>query len=146
MGALLTLQLSAETMVLGLLLGVLGAWAKTSGGRVLRAVVQVYIEVIRNTPFLVQLLLAYLGLPRLGLRLTPDQAALLAMTVNLGAYATEIVRAGIEAVPSGQWEAGRALGLRPWPIFRLRRAAARACRRCFRRWPASSFSSCSAPA
>ena len=72
-----------------------------------------YVEAIRNTPFLVQLLLIYLGLPSLGLRLTPDQAALLAMVVNLGAYATEIVRAGIEAVPRGQIEAGRALGLRP---------------------------------
>ena len=118
-GAALTLRLSAETMLLGLLVGVLGAWAKTSGGRALRATVQAYIEVIRNTPFLVQLLLIYLGLPRLGLRFTPDQAALVAMTVNLGAYATEIVRAGIEAVPHGQIEAGRALGLRPLQVFRL---------------------------
>jgi polar amino acid transport system permease protein len=117
-GALLTLRLSAETMALGLLLGVFGAWAKTSRFAPLRAIVQVYIEAIRNTPFLVQLFLFYLGLPRLGLRLSPDGAALLAMVVNLGAYATEIVRAGIEAVPRGQVEAGRALGLRPWPIFR----------------------------
>ena len=65
-----------------------------------------------------QLLLIYLGLPRIGLRFSPNGAALLAMVVNLGAYATEIVRAGIEAVPRGQIEAGRALGLRPWPIFR----------------------------
>lgn len=118
-GALLTLRLSGETMLLGLLLGVLGAWAKTSGRRVLRSVVQGYIEVIRNTPFLVQLLLVYLGLPRLGLRFSPEAAALVAMTVNLGAYATEIVRAGIEAVPHGQVEAGRALGLRPLQVFRF---------------------------
>ncbi|HEX5327047.1 MAG TPA: ABC transporter permease subunit, partial [Acetobacteraceae bacterium] len=117
-GTLLTLQLSAETMLLGLLLGILGAWAKTSRHKLMRGIVQIYIEAIRNTPFLVQLLLIYLGLPKLGLRLTPDGAALLAMVVNLGAYATEIVRAGIEAVPRGQIEAGRALGLRPWPIFR----------------------------
>lgn len=117
-GASLTLRLSAETMALGLLLGVFGAWAKTTRFRLLRGIVQVYIELIRNTPFLVQLFLIYLGLPRLGLRFSPDGAALLAMVVNLGAYATEIVRAGIEAVPHGQIEAGRALGLRPWPIFR----------------------------
>jgi polar amino acid transport system permease protein len=117
-GALLTLRLSAETMLFGLLLGVLGAWAKTSRRRFLRGIVQAYVELIRNTPFLVQLLLIYLGLPRLGLRFSPDGAALLAMVVNLGAYATEIVRAGIEAVPRGQIEAGRALGLRPWLIFR----------------------------
>ena len=118
-GAWLTLRLSAETMLFGLVLGVFGAWAKTSGGQVLRGAVQAYIELIRNTPFLVQLLLVYLGLPRLGIRFSPDTAALIAMTVNLGAYATEIVRAGIEAVPHGQIEAGRALGLRPLPIFRL---------------------------
>jgi polar amino acid transport system permease protein len=117
-GAMLTLQLSAETMLLGLLLGILGAWAKTSRHSALRGIVQVYIETVRNTPFLVQLLLIYLGLPRLGLLFAPDEAALLAMVVNLGAYATEIVRAGIESVPRGQIEAGRALGLRPWPIFR----------------------------
>jgi polar amino acid transport system permease protein len=115
---LLTLRLSAETMLLGLLLGVLGAWAKTYPYRLARGIVQAYVELIRNTPFLVQLLLIYLGLPRLGVRFSADSAALLAMMVNLGAYATEIVRAGIEAVPHGQIEAGRALGLRPLQIFR----------------------------
>jgi polar amino acid transport system permease protein len=118
-GAWLTVRLSAAAMVLGLLVGVAGAQAKASRSRLLRGVTQGYIEAIRNTPFLVQLLLIYLGLPSLGLRLTPDQAALLAMVVNLGAYATEIVRAGIEAVPRGQIEAGRALGLKPWQIFRF---------------------------
>jgi polar amino acid transport system permease protein len=119
LGTWLTLRLSAMTMVLGLAVGVLGALAKASSWRVLRAFVHGYVEAVRNTPFLVQLLLVYLGLPALGLRLSPDQAALLAMVVNLGAYATEIVRAGIEAVPHGQIEAGRALGLRPRHIFRF---------------------------
>jgi len=118
-GAWLTVRLSAAAMVLGLLVGVAGAQAKASRSRILRNLTQGYIEAIRNTPFLVQLLFIYLGLPSLGLRLTPDQAALLAMVVNLGAYATEIVRAGIEAVPKGQIEAGRALGLKPWQIFRF---------------------------
>src|SRR4029450_9129140 len=118
LGAWLTLRLSAITMVLGLGVGVLGAVGKSSGSGTVRGVVHGYVEAVRNTPFLVQLLLVYLGLPSLGLRLTPDQAALLAMVVNLGAYATEIVRAGIEAVPHGQIEAGRALGLRPHQIFR----------------------------
>jgi polar amino acid transport system permease protein len=119
LGAWLTLRLSVFTMVLGLVVGILGALGKSSHSRVLRAIVHGYVEAVRNTPFLVQLLLVYLGLPSLGLRLTPDQAALLAMVVNLGAYATEIVRAGIEAVPRGQIEAGRALGLRPHQIFRF---------------------------
>jgi polar amino acid transport system permease protein len=119
LGAWLTVRLSALTMVLGLGVGVLGALGKNAHHRWVRALVQGYVEAIRNTPFLVQLLLVYLGLPSLGLRLTPEQAALLAMVVNLGAYATEIVRAGIEAVPRGQIEAGRALGLRPHQIFRF---------------------------
>jgi polar amino acid transport system permease protein len=117
-GTLLTLRLSGETMVFGLILGIFGAWAKTSRRPILRGIVHGYVELIRNTPFLVQLLLIYLGLPRIGLRFSPNDAALVAMVVNLGAYATEIVRAGIEAVPRGQIEAGRALGLHPLQIFR----------------------------
>jgi polar amino acid transport system permease protein len=58
-------------------------------------------------------------LPSIGLRLKPDQAALLAMVINLGAYATEIVRAGVKAVPAGQLEAGTALGLSSWQLFRF---------------------------
>ena len=119
LGTWLTLRLSAMAMVLGLTVGILGALGKASSSRVVRGLVQGYVEAVRNTPFLVQLLLVYLGLPSMGLRLTPDQAALLAMVVNLGAYATEIVRAGIEAVPAGQIEAGRALGLKPRHIFRF---------------------------
>jgi polar amino acid transport system permease protein len=118
-GAWLTVRLSAITMVLGLVVGILGAVGKGSRWPLVRGLVQGYVEAIRNTPFLVQLLLVYLGLPSAGLRLTPEQAALLAMVVNLGAYATEIVRAGIEAVPHGQIEAGRALGLGPVQIFRF---------------------------
>ena len=96
----------------------LRAQARLRARAVLRAVVQAYVEAIRNTPFLVQLLLIYLGLPSIGIRLLPSEAALLAMVVNVGAYATEIVRAGIESVPR-QIEAGRALGLKPWQIFRF---------------------------
>ncbi len=118
-GALLTIELSAGAMVLGLALGIAGAFAKTSGPRALRWLVTFYVEIIRNTPFLVQLFIIYFGLPPLGLRLGADTAALAAMVVNLGAYATEIVRAGIEAVPHGQVEAGRALGLKKLQIFRF---------------------------
>ena len=117
-GLVVTLWISAVVIVLGFLVGLGGALASRSRSAALRRAVLCYVEAIRNTPFLVQLLLVYLGLPSLGLRLSPEQAALLAMVVNLGAYATEIVRAGIEAVPHGQVEAGRALGLRPHQIFR----------------------------
>jgi polar amino acid transport system permease protein len=118
LGAWLTVRLSALAMGLGLIVGVAGALAAAARWRVVRALARVYVEAIRNTPFLVQVLFVYLGLPSIGLRLRPDQAALLAMVINLGAYSSEIVRAGIKAVPSGQLEAGTALGLSTWQLFR----------------------------
>jgi len=118
LGAWLTVRLSTLAVMLGMLVGVAGALATVSRWRVLRALARVYVEGIRNTPFLVQVLFVYLGLPSIGLRLRPDQAALLAMVINLGAYATEIVRAGVKAVPTGQLEAGTALGLSQWQLFR----------------------------
>jgi polar amino acid transport system permease protein len=118
-GAAVTLRLSVLAMLFGLVAGPLGAMARISGPRKVRLAIQVYVELIRNTPFLVQLFVIYLGLPRLGLRLSPDIAALVALAVNLGAYAIEIMRAGIEAVPRGQTEAALALGLRRWQIYRL---------------------------
>ena len=119
LGAGLTLQLTTEAVMLGMAVAIIGAWAKTNGPAWSKSAVGIYVEVIRNTPFLLQLYFFFFGLPSLGLRLTPNQAALFTMVVNLGAYATEIVRAGIEAIPHGQTEAGRALGLRPFQIFRL---------------------------
>lgn len=117
-GAWMTIRLSASAMVLGLMLAVFGAWAKTSGPGFLRRLVSGYVEVIRNTPFLVQIFFIYFGLPSLGLQLDPYSAALLAMIINVGAYATEIIRAGIESIHRGQIEAGFALGLKPWQNFR----------------------------
>jgi polar amino acid transport system permease protein len=119
LGAALTIRLTALAVVLGMIVAIVGAWAKTSGPAPARTVVSAYVEVIRNTPFLLQLYFFFFGLPSLGVRLAPNDAALLTMVINLGAYATEIVRVGIESVPHGQVEAGRALGLRPFQIFRL---------------------------
>jgi polar amino acid transport system permease protein len=118
-GALLTIRLSALAMLFGLILGIIGAAALTAAPRWVRLIVRAYVEIIRNTPFLIQLFIIYFSLPALGLRLRADEAALLGMSINLGAYATEIVRGGIEAIPFGQIEAARALGLRRLPIFRF---------------------------
>jgi polar amino acid transport system permease protein len=118
-GALLTLKLSFLTLAIGLLVGTIAALFRVSRHRALRGIARSYIEAIRNTPFLIQLLLLYLGLPAVGIRLPPEQAALVALVVNFGAYAAEIIRAGIEAIPKGQVEAGRSLGLRPLQIFFL---------------------------
>ncbi|MCK8783388.1 amino acid ABC transporter permease [Roseomonas sp. NAR14] len=117
-GALNTLWLSALAMLIGLVVAILGAFGKTSGPRWLRVLIDAYIEVIRNTPFLIQIFVVFFGLPSLGIRLEADQAALLALVINVGAYATEIMRAGIESIGKGQIEAGKSLGLTPLQIFR----------------------------
>ncbi|WP_332117372.1 amino acid ABC transporter permease [Azorhizobium caulinodans] len=117
MGALLTIRLSAMAMAIGLVVAVVCALGKTGGPRPVRWLVDTYVEVIRNTPFLVQIFLIFFGLPRMGIRLDANEAALLAMVVNIGAYATEIVRAGIETIHKGQIEAGLALGLKPIQVF-----------------------------
>ncbi|ANY84603.1 ABC transporter permease (plasmid) [Microvirga ossetica] len=117
-GAWLTIQLSTSAMLLGLVVAIICAWVKTSGPKPLRWVVECYIEIIRNTPFLVQIFFIFFGLPAAGVRLSPNAAALLAMVINVGAYATEIIRAGIESIHKGQVEAGLALGLKPLQVFR----------------------------
>jgi polar amino acid transport system permease protein len=118
-GAWLTLRLSTLALIFGLSLGTLCAVALTYGAKPFRAMSLGYVEFIRNTPFLIQLYFVFFALPSFGVRLSPNNAALLAMSINFGAYATEIVRAGIEAVPHGQIEAGRALGLRTRQIVRF---------------------------
>ncbi|WP_332776802.1 amino acid ABC transporter permease [Polaromonas sp.] len=114
-----TIQLSLLAMLIGLVVAILCAWGKTSGPKFLRLLINAYIELIRNTPFLVQLFFFFFALPALGLRWSAYTAALTAMVVNLGAYATEIIRAGIESIPKGQIEAGLALNLKRHEIFRF---------------------------
>lgn len=117
-GVLITLLLSAVTMVAGLVIGTAGAAARVYGPRWLTAAVATYVEVIRNTPLLVQLFLVFFGLPSAGIRLDAMTAALIALAINLGAYATEIIRAGLEAIPKAQIEAGHSLGLSGPQVFR----------------------------
>ena len=118
-GALLTVELSALSMALSLVLAVFGALARTAGPRWLQWLVAAYVEFIRNTPFLVQVFVIFFGLPAAGIRLEAEVCAVIAMVLNGSAYTIEIVRAGIESIPSGQPEAARALGLRTVQAFRL---------------------------
>ena len=119
-GAWLTIQLSATAMLLGLIVAIACAMGKTAGPRPVRWLINAYIELIRNTPFLVQLFFIFFGA-------AGDRAALFRptrrrssrMVVNVGAYATEIIRAGIESIAKGQIEAGLALGLTRLQIFRF---------------------------
>ncbi|SOE95848.1 amino acid ABC transporter membrane protein 1, PAAT family [Burkholderia sp. D7] len=117
-GVAVTLWLTAVSTVLGGFVGIAGASISVAGPRWARTLVATYVELIRNTPFLVQLFFVFFGLPGLGIHINEMQAAILAMTVNLGAYATEIVRAGIDSIPRGQVQAAQALGLQGRQVFR----------------------------
>ncbi|OZI66248.1 amino acid ABC transporter permease [Bordetella genomosp. 11] len=129
-----TVELIAFGAVTGVAIGIACAWAITQGPRWTRPPVTAYVELVRNTPFLIQLFFIFFGLPTIGLQLGEMQAACLAMAINLGAYSTEIIRAGIDATPRGQYEAGMSLAMSRMQVFRhvvLRPALARI-------WPALS--------
>jgi polar amino acid transport system permease protein len=116
-GIAVTAALTAVSAAAGMLLGVACAWGRSWGPRWLQAIVGGYVELIRNTPFIVQLFFIFFGLPSLGVKLTPELASVLTMVINLGAYAAEIVRAGIAATPRGQVEAGLSLALTRMQVF-----------------------------
>jgi polar amino acid transport system permease protein len=118
-GTAVTLGLTAVASLAGISIGVAGAAAMLSKKQWLRRLVAGYVELIRNTPFIVQMFFLFFGLPSIGLRLSALSAAALAMTINLAAYAIEIIRAGLEGVPRGQSEAAKTLALRPLTIFGL---------------------------
>lgn len=118
-GVAWTLGLTVLSAVLGGIVGVACAWARAYGAKPLAWVVATYVELVRNTPFIVQLFFVFFGLPAAGVKLTPEIASIIAMVVNLGAYATEIVRAGLDATPRGQYDAAKALGLNRLQMFRL---------------------------
>ena len=109
-GLWVTLQLSVLATIGGVGLGILGAAIRSGKTTLLSRLWGGYVAVIRNTPFMVQLFFIVFGLPNIGFRLTAGEAALLTMIINLGAYSTEIIRAGIQVTPKGQWEACRVLG------------------------------------
>ena len=110
-GAGLTVLISSVAMVLALILGLALAAISQAPGRLGRRVVAAYVEVFRNTPLLIQIFIVYFGLPQLGLKLSPFLSGLSALVLYAAAYNTEIFRAGLEAVPHGQFEAARSAGL-----------------------------------
>ncbi|KAF3997588.1 amino acid ABC transporter permease [Glaciimonas immobilis] len=117
-GVLVTIELIVIGGVLGIAVGIFCAWARTQGPRWLRPPISAYVELIRNTPFLIQLFFIFFGLPGIGLHITEMEAAILAMVINLGAYSSEIIRAGIAAIAPGQIEAGQSLAMTRMQIFR----------------------------
>jgi polar amino acid transport system permease protein len=116
-GVAWTMALTIASVVVGTVLGIACAWVRGRGFGAtfapvwLKGLVGAYVELIRNTPFIVQLFFIYFGLPAAGFKLSAETASFIAMVVNLGAYATEIIRAGLEATPRGQIEAAQSLAL-----------------------------------
>ncbi len=110
-GVLLTVEISFLAILLGLPIGILGALARTSRFKILNLLGAVYVEVFRNTPLLIQIFIIFFGLPGIGIKLSPYVSGLTALVLYVGAYNTEVMRAGLEAVPRGQVEAAKSLGL-----------------------------------
>ena len=110
-GLALTLVIAASASLGGTLVGLLTALARMSRVTAVRWLAAGYVDVIRNTPGLVQLFLIYLGLPVIGIRLSPLASLIVALTINNGAYLAEVFRAGLQAVPKGQLEAAASIDL-----------------------------------
>ncbi|MDJ1654393.1 amino acid ABC transporter permease [Raoultella sp. Ech2A] len=116
-GALLTAKLALVTTLTGFLIGTLCAAARRSESVWLARLTGVYVESIRNTPFLVQIFLVYFGLSSLGFSFSAFTVSVIALTINVGAYTAEIMRAGFESIHKGQWEAAETLGLNRWQQY-----------------------------
>lgn len=113
-----TVVLTIVATVIGLLIGIVGGACRAWQIQPFSFLFKCYVEVIRNTPFLVQLFFIFFGLPAIGVTMNPWSASILAMVINLGAYGTEIVRAGIQATPKGQIEAAASLAMTKFQILR----------------------------
>jgi polar amino acid transport system permease protein len=114
-----TLLFTLVTIGLGLVIGLVAGLARLSPSRLVNWPVTAYIELFRCTPLLVQLVWFYYAFPVIiGVQLPPNIAGGLVLSLYTGAFYAEIFRGGIASIPRGQWDAARALGLRPWPVLR----------------------------
>ena len=125
-GAGLSLAMAVLSLLIGLVLGTLGASAKISKNRILRCIGNVYVEIIRGTPMLLQILILFAVVPLIYMEITGERLVMnvfligvIAMGINSGAYVTELIRSGINGVDKGQWEACETLGLSNWKTLKL---------------------------
>ncbi len=110
-GCLVTLEISLYSLLLGMVFGIAGSLCRISSNPFLSKLAFFYVWIIRGTPVMVQLFILYFGLPQLGLKLSSMTAGVLGLAINTGAYITEIIRAGIQAVDKGQLEAALSVGM-----------------------------------
>ncbi len=106
-----TIPLTIITFTIGLILAIATALARISGVKVLEIIARIYVSAIRGTPLLVQLFIIFYGLPNIGITIPSFPAAIIGFSLNVGAYASEIIRAAILSIPKGQWEAAYSLGM-----------------------------------
>ena len=125
-GALLSVAIAALSLLIGLVLGILGASGRRSKHKVPRAIAFVYVTIIRGTPLLLQILIIFSVIPSIYtaftgdvLRINPIVIGMIALSINSGAYQTELLRSGINGVDKGQWEACETLGLSSWKTMKL---------------------------
>ena len=113
-----TIPLTIISFFIGLIIAILVALIQVANIKVLKQLVQIYVWIFRGTPMLVQIFIIYFGLPKMGILLDPFPAAIIAFSLNVGAYSSETIRATILSVPKGQWEAGYAFGMTFSQVFR----------------------------
>ncbi|MDP4084014.1 MAG: amino acid ABC transporter permease [Bacillota bacterium] len=106
-----SIPLTIITFICGLFLAILTALARISHVKALQVIARIYISAVRGTPLLVQLFIIFYGLPNIGVTIDPYTSAIIGFSLNVGAYASEIIRAAILSIPKGQWEAGYSVGM-----------------------------------
>lgn len=106
-----TLEVSFIALIIGLILGIIICIAKVGTIKIFKIIATIYVEIIRNTPILVQIMIIYFALPEIGIKFSPFMSAIIALSLNSAAYVSEIFRSGVNAIDKGQMEAGRSLGL-----------------------------------
>jgi len=114
-----TLEISVLAILLSFPLGLFGALMRVADNRLARAIATVYVETVRNIPLLVVLYILFLVLPLYGIRINSLTAGVLGLAINSTAYTIEIVRSGFAAIPPGQYEAARSIGLHPLQVLGL---------------------------
>ena len=117
-GALFTLQLSIGGMFFGLILGFLLALMRLSRFWPVNWLARIYVSIFRGTPLIAQLFMIYYGLPQFGIELDPIPSAMIGLSLNMAAYASESLRGAIAAIERGQWEAAASIGMTPWQTLR----------------------------
>jgi polar amino acid transport system permease protein len=110
-GAVITVQLTVISVVIGLIIGLFGSLGRVSSNLIISRLTIAYVTVMRGVPLLVTLMFMYYGLPAVGIQLTAFTVAFLALSVTNGAYVTEIIRSGIQSIDTGQMRAARSLGM-----------------------------------